>query len=102
MSRRRPRTAQEFRISPLLANIYLDAFDRCWETECSHQGLLVRCADDFVVLCRSESAAKEVLRRIRERMQALWLELHPEKTRLVDLPQGRQGFELLGCTLRTV
>ena len=87
-------------ISPLLANIYLNAFDRWWETECSHLGLLVRYADDFVVLCRSESAAKEALRRIRKRMQALALELHPEKTRLVDLRRGREGFEFLGCTLR--
>jgi RNA-directed DNA polymerase len=45
-------------------------------------------------------AAKEALRRIRERMQALALELHPEKTRLVDLRRGREGFEFLGCTLR--
>jgi group II intron reverse transcriptase/maturase len=87
-------------ISPLLANIYLNAFDRWWEAECMHLGLLVRYADDFVVLCRSESAAKEALRRIRERMQALGLELHPEKTRLVDLRRGRQGFEFLGCMLR--
>lgn len=87
-------------ISPLLANIYLDAFDRWWEAECSHLGLLVRYADDFVVLCRSEPAAKEALRRIRTRMEALRLELHPEKTRLVDLRRGRQGFEFLGCTLR--
>jgi len=87
-------------ISPSLANIYLNAFDRWWETECTHLGLLVRYADDFVVLCRSESAGKEALRRIRERMQALRLELHPEKTRLVDLRRGREGFEFLGCTLR--
>jgi len=87
-------------ISPLFANLYLNAFDRWWEAECKHLGLLVRYADDFVVLCRSESAAKEALRRIRERMQALGLELHPEKTRLVDLRRGRQGFEFLGCTLR--
>jgi len=87
-------------ISPLLANLYLNAFDRWWEAECRHLGILVRYADDFVVLCRSESAAKEALRRIRERMQALGLELHPEKTRWVDLRRGRQGFEFLGCTLR--
>jgi RNA-directed DNA polymerase len=87
-------------ISPLLANLYLNAFDRWWEAECQHLGRLVRYADDFVVMCRSESAAKEALRRIRERMQALGLELHPEKTRLVDLRRGRQGFEFLGCTLR--
>jgi group II intron reverse transcriptase/maturase len=87
-------------ISPLLANIYLDAFDRWWETECRHLGILVRYADDFVVLCRTESAARDALRRIRERMAELGLELHPEKTRQVDLRRGKEGFEFLGCTLR--
>lgn len=50
-------------ISPLLANIYLNAFDRVWQTECSHLGELVRYADDFVLMCKRESAAKEALRR---------------------------------------
>ncbi len=43
-------------ISPLLANIYLDVLDRIWTDRCSHLGVLVRYADDFVVLCRRESA----------------------------------------------
>jgi RNA-directed DNA polymerase len=87
-------------ISPLLANIYLSAFDRMWQSECSHLGKLVRYADDFVILCGTESRAKEALRRVRLYMGQLRLKLHPEKTRLVDLRQGREGFTFLGCAIR--
>jgi group II intron reverse transcriptase/maturase len=87
-------------ISPLLANIYLSAFDRMWQSECSHLGKLVRYADDFVILCGAESRAKEALRRVRLYMGQLRLRLHPEKTRVVDLRQGREGFTFLGCAIR--
>jgi len=87
-------------ISPLLANIYLNAFDRVWQTECSHLGELVRYADDFVLMCRSESAAKEAMRRAREILSRLGLELHPDKTRLVDVRGGKEGFVFLGCYFR--
>lgn len=87
-------------ISPLLANIYLSAFDRMWQTECNHLGKLVRYADDFVILCGTESKAKEALRRVRLYTEQLRLRLHPEKTRLVDLRQGRGSFTFLGCTIR--
>jgi group II intron reverse transcriptase/maturase len=87
-------------ISPLLANIYLHAFDRDWEQGCAHLGQLVRYADDFVVMCRRESQAKEAYRRIVANMGRLGLELHPEKTRMVDLGRGKEGFVFLGCTIR--
>jgi group II intron reverse transcriptase/maturase len=87
-------------ISPLLANIYLHAFDRYWQAECKHLGELVRYADDFVVMCRTESAAKEALRRVRDKLAELKLELHPDKTRLVDVRNGRGSFVFLGCTFR--
>ena len=70
-------------ISPLLSNIFLNAFDRAWQTEHGHVGELVRYADDFVVMCKTESAAKEALVRARENLARLGLELHPDKTRLV-------------------
>src|SRR5512133_1142665 len=44
-------------ISPLLANIYLNKLDRIWAARCSQLGILVRYADDLVVMCRSASAA---------------------------------------------
>jgi RNA-directed DNA polymerase len=87
-------------ISPLLANIYLDELDRHWERGCSQLGILVRYADDFVVMCKSESQAKEALRRVRAHLDELGLKLHPDKTRLVDLRRGKEGFTFLGCTVR--
>ncbi len=87
-------------ISPLLANIYLHALDETWERDHRHLGMLVRYADDFVVLCRSRAQAEEALRRIREILGGIGLELHPDKTRVVELGLGKEGFVFLGCYLR--
>jgi len=87
-------------ISPLLANIYLNKLDRIWAARCSSLGVLVRYADDFVAMCRTESQAKEALRRIGLVMNRLGLKLHPEKTRMVDLRRGKGSFVFLGCTIR--
>jgi group II intron reverse transcriptase/maturase len=87
-------------ISPLLANIYLHVLDKRWTRECSHLGMLVRYADDFVVMCDSASACEEAERRIAEILSSLGLELHPEKTRRVELTWGQDGFNFLGCYLR--
>jgi RNA-directed DNA polymerase len=84
-------------ISPLLANIYLHAFDRAWAEHGT--GELVRYADDFVVLCRSASQAEQAQRRAAALLTDLGLELHPDKTRVVDLREGREGFDFLGCHL---
>jgi len=89
-------------ISPLLANVYLDDLDRIWTATCSHLGQLVRYADDFVILCRTREQAEQALARVREIMGLLRLQLHPTKTRLVELGLGREGFEFLGCHLRIV
>lgn len=89
-------------ISPLLANIYLNALDGTWERRCLHLGKLVRYADDAVVLCRSRADAEESLRRLGIIMDRLHLTLHPDKTRIVELGLGKQGFVFLGCYLRTV
>jgi RNA-directed DNA polymerase len=85
-------------ISPLLANIFLHAFDRAWAEHGT--GELVRYADDFVVLCRSRSQAEEAQRRATALLGGLGLVLHPDKTRVVDLRAGREGFDFLGCHLR--
>jgi len=89
-------------ISPLLANIYLDALDGIWERRCQHLGVLVRYADDAVVLCRTRAAAEESLRRLGIIMERLSLKLHPDKTRIVELGLGKRGFVFLGCYLRIV
>jgi len=85
-------------ISPLLSNIYLHAFDRAISE--AGVGELVRWADDFVVLCRSESEARAALKLAGETLAGLGLQLHPEKTRVVDLREGREGFDFLGCHFR--
>jgi group II intron reverse transcriptase/maturase len=87
-------------ISPLLSNIYLHVLDATWERRCAHLGVLVRYADDFVVQCDTRSACEEAERRVRVILAWLKLELHPEKTRRVDLSWGQQGFDFLGCHLR--
>jgi RNA-directed DNA polymerase len=84
-------------ISPLLANIFLHAFDRAWAEHGT--GELVRFADDFVVLCRSGSQAEQAHRRAQALLGGLGLELHPDKTRVVDLRAGREGFDFLGFHL---
>jgi RNA-directed DNA polymerase len=89
-------------ISPLLANVYLDTLDTVWEQKCRHLGVLVRYADDFVVLCRTKADAEEALRRLRIIFEHLRLTLHPEKTRLVETGLGKDGFVFLGCYLRIV
>jgi RNA-directed DNA polymerase len=84
-------------ISPLLANIYLHGFDRAWAE--SGTGELVRYADDFVVLCRSRAQAEQAQQRAAALLGELGLSLHPNKTRVVDLREGKQGFDFLGCHL---
>ncbi|MCA1678072.1 MAG: group II intron reverse transcriptase/maturase [Actinobacteria bacterium] len=85
-------------ISPLLSNVYLHAFDRAM-TE-SGLGELVRYADDFVVLCRSERDANAALEMAGEILGDLGLKLHPDKTKVVDLREGREGFDFLGWHFR--
>jgi RNA-directed DNA polymerase len=85
-------------ISPLLSNIYLHAFDRAMSER--GVGELVRYADDFVVLCRSEREANAALEVAGEILAGLGLELHPDKTKVVDLREGREGFDFLGWHFR--
>lgn len=80
-------------ISPLLANIYLHEFD----VEMREAGLvMVRYADDAVVLCRSREEAQSALARMRAWVTANGLTLHPDKTHLGDCRVDGQGFEFLG------
>lgn len=85
-------------VSPLLANIYLHVLD----TELSARGVgeLVRYADDGVVLCRSAAQAGHALAAVGEILASLGLRLHPEKTKVVDLREGREGLDFLGCHFR--
>lgn len=85
-------------ISPLLSNIYLHALDLAFQG--GRHGLLVRYADDFVVLCRTEEEARAAEAKAREVLASHGLELHPDKTKVVDLREGREGFDFLGAHFR--
>ena len=87
-------------ISPLLANIYLHVLDETWSRKYAHLGTLVRYADDFVILCRSRRDRDEALRVVGRVFAYLKLRLHPEKTKVVNLSWGHEGFDFLGCHLR--
>ena len=89
-------------ISPLLSNIYGHAIDALWAKEASHLGTIVRFADDAVVLCRTEANAQQALRWLQRTALALKLRLHPDKTRVVDLSEGADGFDFLGFHHRLV
>jgi len=79
-------------ISPLLANVYLDPLDHQME----QAGFaMVRYADDFVILCRSEAEAQVALAAVRQWVSGAGLTLDPEKTRWVDAAQPG-GFDFLG------
>jgi RNA-directed DNA polymerase len=85
-------------ISPLMANIFLPVFD----TELSRRnvGELVRYADDGVVLCRSAAHAEHALTAVGDILASLGLRLHPDKTKVVDLREGGEGLDFLGCHFR--
>lgn len=79
-------------ISPLLSNIYLDPLDHA----VADAGLeMVRYADDFVILCRSEAEARRALELVQTWVKVNGLTLHPTKTKLVDTGKG-DGFDFLG------
>ena len=87
-------------VSPLLANVYLHRVDREWETR--GRGVLVRYADDLVVLCGTQREADAALALLRELVAELGLELKAEKTRIVHLAEGGEGLEFLGFEHRWV
>ncbi len=95
-------TPQGGTISPLLSNIYGHALDALWEREARHLGRLVRYADDGVILCHSHQAADQAYEWLRCRARSLHLQIHPEKTRLVTLANGDEGFDFLGYHHRVV
>lgn len=88
-------TPQGAVISPLLSNLYLDPLDHHM-AELGYQ--MVRYADDFVVLCRNRTEAERALGEVEEWTASAGLQLHPDKTRIVDATQPG-GFDFLGYHL---
>jgi group II intron reverse transcriptase/maturase len=85
-------------ISPLLSNVYLNEMDKEWNEKHASWGQLTRYADDFVIQCVSAKQAEVVKAKVVGIFRRLGLELHPEKTRIVDVREG--GFDFLGHHLR--
>ena len=86
-------TPQGAVLSPLLCNIYLHRLDEALTA----QGFaLVRYADDFVVLCRSQAEAEAALQAVRQGLAELGLTLSEEKTRIVHVEEA--SFTFLGYT----
>ena len=85
-------TPQGAVISPLLANLYLDPLDHLMVR---HGREMIRYADDFIILCRSQAEAEEALAEVKVWMEEAGLVLHPSKTRIVDASQPG-GFDFLG------
>ena len=81
-------------VSPLLSNILLTPFDQ----EMRRKGYqLTRYADDWVITCKSSGEARAAIAVARKILQALGVELHPRKTRIVHVAQG---FEFLGFKIK--
>ncbi|OHE02876.1 MAG: hypothetical protein A2W82_10005, partial [Sulfurimonas sp. RIFCSPLOWO2_12_36_12] len=77
-------------LSPLLSNIYLDAMDKYLE---KHEVPFVRYADDFVMLFKKESEAKERLEKLKTYLLSMNLKLEDEKTYISHIGDG---FTFLG------
>ncbi len=87
-------------ISPLLCNVYLHRIDRAWNVR--EHGVLVRFADDALVMCTSREQAEAALARLRELFAELGLEPKEAKTRIVHLQVDGAGFDFLGFHHRLV
>jgi RNA-directed DNA polymerase len=89
-------TPQGSPISPLLANVALHVLDEAWATEGQRLGVLVRYADDLVALCATREQAVKARELVATVLGTLGLRLQPEKTRIVALAKGGEGFDFLG------
>jgi group II intron reverse transcriptase/maturase len=84
-------TPQGSPISPLLANIALHVLDETWQAQGRRYGVLVRYADDFVIVCPTPDRAEQARQLAVDVLAPLGLQLHPDKTRIVNLHKGAEG-----------
>jgi group II intron reverse transcriptase/maturase len=87
-------TPQGGGISPLMCNVYLHRLDRVWDVR--EHGVLVRYADDALVMCKSRAQAEAALARLRVLLADLGLEPKEVKTRIMHLEVGGEGLTFLG------
>ena len=98
-------------LSPLLSNLYLHEVLDSWYVETVQPRLkstsfMVRFADDALLMCRSKEDAQRIMEVLPKRFEKFGLQLHPEKTKLVDFcrPSGgnrnqrKETFTFLGFT----
>ena len=88
-------------VSPLLCNVYLHRLDRRWKTA-RDGGVLVRYADDLVVVCKTRQQAERVLTALTVQLAELGLAPKAAKTRIVHVVEGGEGFDFLGFHHRWV
>jgi len=92
-------------VSPLLANLFLHVVFDKWMDMYHPEKPFERYADDIVVHCKTEKQAVFMLQQIKNRMNACNLELHPVKTKIINLRGWAQkrypkGFDFLGFTIK--
>jgi group II intron reverse transcriptase/maturase len=93
-------TSQGGVISPLLCNVYLHRVDEAWSVR--EHGVMIRYADDVLVMCATRTQAEAALERLRALLAELGLEPKEAKTRIVELVEGGEGFDFLGFHHRLV
>ncbi len=100
-------TQQGGLVSPLLSNIYLHYVLDVWFIEqiqplLSGKSFIVRFGDDFVLGFEKLEDAERVMKVLSKRFEKYKLELHPEKTKLINLKsksgEGKRSFDFLGFT----
>ena len=89
-------------ISPLLANVYLHALDRAWQQRHWRLGQLTRYADDLVICCWKPGQAQRARAALAAELGELGLRLSEQKTRIVILEVGGEGFDFLGFHFKRV
>ena len=89
-------TPQGSPLSPLLANIALHVLDEAWQGGGQRLGVLVKYADDLVIVCATRAQAEQARELVAAVLDGLGLRLHPEKTRIVHLARGAEEFTFLG------
>jgi group II intron reverse transcriptase/maturase len=95
-------TPQGSPISPLLANVALHVLDEAWQEHGRRLGTLVRYCDDFVVLAPTRGRAQQARELAAAVLGGLGMRLHPDKSGIICLTRGGQGFEFLGFHHRKV
>ena len=94
-------------ISPLLANIFLDVVFDKWMDKYHPEKPFERYADDLVVHCKTPKQANFLLKVIKQRFKNCGLEVHPQKTRIVNMrgitdEKYPRSFDFLGFTFKPI